>query len=60
MRKEDPHWMPVTVLLKGPALNIKEASQAVVALGSQRQAELCEFEASLVYRVSSKTGLQSY
>jgi hypothetical protein len=25
------------------------------ALGRQRQADLCEFEASLVYRVTSKT-----
>ena len=27
----------------------------IPALGSQRQVNLCEFEASLVYRASSKT-----
>ena len=27
----------------------------ILALGRQRQADLCEFEASLVYRVSSRT-----
>ena len=28
----------------------------ILALGRQRQADLCEFEARLVYRVSSRTG----
>ena len=28
----------------------------IPALGRQRQAELCEFKASLVYRASSRTG----
>ena len=27
----------------------------ILALGRQRQADLCEFEAGLVYRVSSRT-----
>jgi hypothetical protein len=27
----------------------------MLALGRQKQADLCEFEASLVYKVSSKT-----
>jgi hypothetical protein len=28
----------------------------IPVLGSQRQADLCEFEASLVYRVNFRTG----
>ena len=32
----------------------------ISALGRQRQAELCEFEASLVYRVSSRTSKITY
>ena len=31
------------------------AHTLIPALGRQRQADLCEFEASLVYRVSSRT-----
>jgi hypothetical protein len=30
------------------------------ALGRQRQVDLCEFEASLVYRVSSRTAREGY
>ena len=30
------------------------------ALGKQRQVDLCEFEASKVYRMSSRTGSKSY
>ena len=32
----------------------------IPALGRQSQADLCEFEASLVYKVSSRTGSKSY
>ena len=31
----------------------------IPALGKQRQADLCEFEASLVYRTSSRTGYKA-
>ena len=36
--------------------NLKELNPA---LGRQRQADLCEFEASLVYRMSSRTGTKA-
>ncbi|CAO2577223.1 hypothetical protein LEMLEM_LOCUS19 [Lemmus lemmus] len=31
----------------------------IPALGRQRQADLCEFKASLVYRASSRTGTKA-
>jgi hypothetical protein len=52
---EDLFWRythPRYTLIKNTALT---ARPLIWAPGRQRQADLCEFEASLVYRVSSKT-----
>ena len=48
-----PRWPHSTVLMN--SLWVKWHTSLILALGRQRQEDLCEFEASLVYRASSKT-----